>query len=90
MHVGEMLALNARKVPNKPALLHGEQTLTYSQLNERANRIASALAGQGIRKGDRVAIMTRNCLEFVETYLAAGKMGAVTVPINYRLAAGEV
>ncbi len=90
MHVGELVARNARRYPDKVGLHYAGCNLTYRELNERVNRVANALADQGIRKGDRVAIMTRNCPEFVETYLAAGKMGAVTVPINYRLAPGEV
>jgi acyl-CoA synthetase (AMP-forming)/AMP-acid ligase II len=64
---------------------HG-QTQTYGELNSRVNRLANALIHRfGIQKGHRVAVLSRNHPAFVETYLACAKVGAVCVPLNYRL-----
>jgi O-succinylbenzoate-CoA ligase len=64
--------------------------LTYRELNDRANRIANALRLQGVKKGDRVALLLMNGAEFVETFFAVAKIGAVNVPLNFRLVADEL
>ena len=63
--LGEMMARNARKFPNKEALVYGDTRLTYSQLNARINRLAHALMDLGIRKDDKVAILAFNCNQFL-------------------------
>ena len=60
------------------------------QLNERVNRLAHALAGEGIRRGDRVGILARNCAAWVELELAAAKLGAIVAAQNWRLAPPEL
>ncbi len=62
----------------------------YAELNERANRTAHALAGLGVRPGDRVALLALNCAEFFESFFAIAKIGAVVVPLNVRLVADEL
>ena len=62
----------------------------FATLNNRCNRIANALLARGVQPGDRVALLLKNGIEFVETYFAAAKIGAVTVPINWRLVAAEI
>ena len=54
--------------------------LTFEQLNERVNRVANMLLDHGIKRGDRVAILMMNSVEFVEVYLATAKIGGVVVP----------
>ncbi len=66
------------------------RTFSYKALNERSNQIAHALSAQGISKGDRVALLALNCSEFVETFFALGKIGAVGVPLNVRLVPDEL
>lgn len=64
--------------------------LTYTALNERVNRMAHALLASGIKKGDRVAILQMNSIEFVEAFFATAKIGGVVVPLNWRLVADEL
>lgn len=90
MNIGEGLTLNAINHPNKTALVYQERRTTYSQMNRRANRLANALAAMGLGKGDRVAILLRNCPEYLEAFFGLAKLGAVVVPLNYRLAPPEV
>lgn len=83
--LGEMMARNSRKFPDKEALVYGETRLTYKQLNARINKLAHALLDLGIDRGDKVAILSFNCNQFMETYFALGKIGGVAVPLNFRL-----
>lgn len=88
--LGELLARNARKFPDRTALVFLEKRFTYAQMNSRVNRLANALAAMGLRKGDKVGLLLYNCNEMVECYFACNKLGAVAVPINFRLAEREV
>ena len=88
--LGEMMARNSRKFPDKEALIYGETRLTYKQLNARINRLAHALLDLGIKKGAKVAILAFNCNQFMEAYFALGKIGAVAVPLNFRLHPAEL
>jgi fatty-acyl-CoA synthase len=76
--------------PNKRAIIFKDEKITYSELNDRANRTSSWLQSLGIEKGDRVAAMLNNCPEFVELFLACARLGAIFVPLNFRLAAAEL
>src|SRR5579862_120173 len=88
--IGYQLTINAARRPDAIAVVFGERRLTYARLNERACRAANALTAQGIGPGDRVAILARNCEAFITLMFAAAKIGAVFVPINFRLAAREI
>lgn len=66
-----------------------ERSMTYAELNKNANRLAHALAEDGVGKNDIVMYQLQNCMEFVCCYLAPQKIGAVNSPINFRLAPGE-
>src|SRR5213079_3364822 len=77
-------SVNAALHPNKVALICGERSLTYAELNARANRVANELKSLGVMAGDRVAIMTYNSLEGLEVAAGLSKLGAIQVPINYR------
>jgi len=76
--------------PGHAALRWSEGELTYAQLDARANRVAQALAADGVGAGDRVAFLDKNSPEQVELFFGAAKLGAVPCPVNYRLAAPEV
>ncbi len=76
--------------PGHPALRWSEGQLTYGELDERTNRLAQALVGAGVGPGDRVAYLDKNSPEQMELMFAAGKVGAVPCPVNYRLAPPEV
>ncbi len=90
MSHGEQLARQARKTPDKIAFKFEGRSLSFLQLDERVNRLARALAARGVERGDRVAVLMTNRLEVVESYLAGCRLGAVVVPVNFRLAAGEI
>lgn len=88
--LGEILARNARREPDRTALVFQDRALTFAQLDRRANQLANALAERGVRRGDMVAVLMYNRLEVVESFFAAHKLGACPVPVNFRLAASEV
>jgi len=89
-HMGEALRLNARLFPDKRGARDLSRGLTFAQWDERACRLANALLGLGLAKGDRVAILAYNCLEWLEIYAATAKAGLVMVPINFRLLGDDV
>jgi acyl-CoA synthetase (AMP-forming)/AMP-acid ligase II len=62
---------------------------TRADLRERSNRIANALISMGIGRGDRIAVLAKNCLDYPALYLGTAKAGVALVPLNYRLAPGE-
>src|SRR3990172_10402479 len=88
--LGELIARNARRYPDKEAVIFGDRRLTYRQFDERINRLAHALMGLGVRREDKVAILLFNCNEYLEAYFALGKIGAIAVPLNFRLHADEI
>jgi len=90
LSVGEALSLNARLFPDKIGARDLVRSLTYRQWNERACRLANALLGMGLVKGDRVAVLAYNCVEWLEIYAALAKAGLVAVPVNFRLVGPEI
>lgn len=89
LNMAEIIEGFARTRPNRIAARDLERTLTYSQWDARANRLAQGLLSLGLAKGDRVAVLAWNCLEWAELYVAAAKCGVVIVPVNFRLTAEE-
>ncbi len=87
--VGTLVRRCARMFPDRLALVWRDQRLTYSQLHDRVNRCAQALAALAVRKGDRVCIFLPNCSEYVVIDLALAKLGAVKVPMLARLHSNE-
>jgi len=88
--VVDALATYAQLYPHKNATRDSQRALTFQQWHERTNRLANALLGSGLRKGDRVAILAYNCVEWMEIYVALGKAGLVAVPVNFRLLGPEI
>jgi acyl-CoA synthetase (AMP-forming)/AMP-acid ligase II len=86
----ELLGRGARAHADRPALVYGGAARTHAELHARAARLASALAARGVRHGDRVALLLHNGFEFPESLLACHRVGAVAVPINFRLTADEI
>lgn len=89
---GDVLGERARITPHRPALvaIPSGQRFTYLELNERAVRCAEFWSGLGIGRGDRVAILAQNRVEYVDAFFAAGKTGAILVPLSTRLTAHEL
>src|SRR5499427_9389661 len=89
-HIGQVLSLNARVFPSKVGARDLTRTLTFAQWNARACRLANGLLGLGLAKGDRLAVLAYNCVEWLEIYAAAAKAGVIAVPINFRLVGPEI
>lgn len=87
---GEVLALMARFNPEGVAVTCGPVSITWKDLNERVNRLASALKRLGVRKGDHASILFHDCPEFIEANYALQKLGAVPIPVNFRFVAREI
>jgi acyl-CoA synthetase (AMP-forming)/AMP-acid ligase II len=91
-NLGLFLAKRAFLSPTREAYVEsdGSLRLTYQQLNERCNQLANAFVESGITKGERVGLLLMNSSEFMESYYALAKIGAVVVPLNWRLVADEL
>jgi fatty-acyl-CoA synthase len=90
MSYGEQLARCARKFPHRLAFQHGPRSITFPDLDDRVTRLANALRERGVERGSRVAILMHNRIEVVEGYLAACRLGAMAVPLNFRLVPDEI
>ena len=88
--IGHQLTLNAARHRDAIAIAFGSRKLTYAALEERACRLANGLAALGVGEGDRVAALAHNCTPFVEALFATAKLGAIFVPVNFRLVAREI
>ena len=90
MNTTELLTITAAIVPDREAIVFDDKRIPYGQLSERVNRLANALADLGVGQGDRVATMQVNCNEYIESYFAAAKVDAISVPINFRARSEEL
>ncbi|QNG37840.1 long-chain-fatty-acid--CoA ligase [Geodermatophilaceae bacterium NBWT11] len=90
MTISDQVARHARSTPDAVALRFAGTGRTYAELDERVTRLAAVLTAAGVGHGDRVAVLALNGLEVVETYLATVRLGAIAVPVNFRLVADEV
>ena len=87
---GEIVGMDAYLYPDKIGARDLGRALTFRDWNERSCKLANALLGLGLEKGDRIAVLAHNCLESMEIYAAVAKAGLVMVPINFRLVGPEV
>ncbi|WP_281658461.1 long-chain-fatty-acid--CoA ligase [Halobacillus sp. Cin3] len=90
MNVSEMLAYQARKYPDKDGLISPDRRLSYKEWNEQVNQMARAFMRLGVERGDKIVIHMPNTIEFIVSYFAAHRAGAVVVPIHARLIEKEV
>jgi acyl-CoA synthetase (AMP-forming)/AMP-acid ligase II len=88
--VGEVLVVQARRHPKKTAVVDGKKSFDFVTLNDRVNRLGHALAERGIGRGSRVAVLSENRSEYIETAFAAAKLGAIICALNWRLAKDEM
>jgi fatty-acyl-CoA synthase len=79
-----------QQFPGNTAVVCGERRFTYAQFAERASRLAGALREAGVKAGDRVAFLSLNCHRLLEAYYGVLEAGAVLLPLNIRLAPGEM
>ncbi|MFB0535287.1 MAG: class I adenylate-forming enzyme family protein [Anaerolineae bacterium] len=95
LNMGEMLRVNATKFPDKMAVKgiavkDGFNELSFAQYDEKTCRLANAWLDMGLKKGDRIAVLLYNVVEYMEIYAAAAKAGLVIVPINFRWVGPEI
>ncbi|MFZ5643241.1 MAG: class I adenylate-forming enzyme family protein [Bacillota bacterium] len=84
------MKMNFAKSPDMKAIICEDRWETWAQMWERTNRLGNGMYGLGMKKGDRVAILLKNCFEFPETFAATTKSGFVMSPVNFHLKANEV
>ncbi|MSW20147.1 MAG: AMP-binding protein, partial [Actinobacteria bacterium] len=91
-NIGLFLTKRAFRDPNLEAIFEpaSDRRFTYHEFNERSNRIANTLLDLGVGFGERVGVLLMNGVEFLETFFACGKIGAVCVPLNWRLVPAEL
>ncbi len=87
--VNDFLRRAAKLYPDKTAIVDGARRFTYRQYQERVNQLGHALLSLGIEKGDRVCILSPNSHFFLEAYYGVTQIGAILVPLNYRLTAAD-
>jgi acyl-CoA synthetase (AMP-forming)/AMP-acid ligase II len=90
MLLGRILDQTATRWPDADAMVQGDRRLSYAEWNRRVDRVATALTGRGVGPHDRVGILTRNRIEQATAYFAAQKLGAVAVPMNFRLSPDDL
>ena len=90
MLVQHFLEYYSRNTPDLPCLTQHGHTTTFGEVNTLSNRLANGLLSLGVEKGQRVAVLGENSLQHLLLIMAAGKIGAVTVSLNYRLAPAEL
>lgn len=82
MNLADRLLQQSAETPNAPALVFRDQTISYAELAGQVLSAAGGLVSAGVRHGDRVVLIMRNCPEFVVAYLGLARIGAVAVPVN--------
>jgi acyl-CoA synthetase (AMP-forming)/AMP-acid ligase II len=85
-----VLEHHAIRTPGQPLAIFGDDVVTYGEMATRAGALAAGLHERGVGAGDVVGLLSYNCTEFLETIFAANHLGAIAMPINWRLAAPEL
>src|ERR1700748_3290684 len=88
--LADLVRIAAQRDPSAVAIEHDRGRLTYAQFWERAVRVANAMLARGLKPGDRVALFSQNCPEYLESYIGLQLAGLVAVPANYRLTPPEL
>jgi len=88
--IGDLPRRNRKLYPNRVAVIEGQVQLTFTEFDQRINRLANALLSFGLKRGDRVAVLYGNGFRYLELYFATAKVGLTIVPLNYRLVLPEL
>lgn len=88
--LADLTTVQAEQFPTRKALICKGQSLTYQQLHQRSHRLAQSLLSIDIQPGTRIAFLAKDCLQGYEILFACAKIGAVLVPVNWRLTAPEI
>lgn len=90
MWLTQILHRNRQCLGGRTALIDAERSVTWAELDDRTDRLARSLAARGVCRGDRVAVLSLDRIEVLESYFALAKLGALFVPLNHSLTATEV
>lgn len=90
MLLGDLLRRNRTLFPDKPAFIFEGKRFTWAEADRRVNRLANALLGLGVKREDHVAILSKNCNEYLEAYFGCARSASILTAINYRLTAREL
>jgi len=90
MNTLEFLYIATAICPDRRFIVFEGDIWSFAQFNERVNRLANAFRDTGLKKGDRIGMLHVNCPQYVETYFAAAKIGAIFVPLNFRAKSDEL
>ncbi len=90
MNIGTFPTRRARLAPTDLAAVDGDRRVTYAELDARCERVARALQRLGTGTGDRIGVLLPNSIEWLEYFFAAARIGAIVVPLNWRLASDEL
>ena len=88
--LGALFRHRARACRDQAALVEGTRRVSYGALDARTDRLAHVLGARGVHRGDRVALLARNCIEYIEIELACAKLGAILAALNWRLSEREL
>jgi len=89
-NMADLFEAVADAAPDRECLVSGDRRLTYRQLEDRANRLAHHLADQGVGKDSHIGVYAYNCTEWMEAFLAALKLRAAAVNVNFRYVEDEL
>src|SRR5256884_62937 len=90
INLSSFIAFHARRTPDRPALKYRGEEISYAVFDARVRKVAGWLTTQGIGAGDVVAALMKNSAAFLELVFATSHLGAVFLPINFRLSTDEV
>ena len=90
INIGDWIRKWSFLQPHKKALIYEERPYTYQEVNLRTNQLCHLLLNLGVQKGDRVSVLLYNCHQYLEIFFALSKIGAILVPLNWRLAVPEL
>lgn len=90
MNLSNWVTQNARRLPDHPAIIFGDRTLTWAQFDSRVSALAASLAARGVGHGDKVLVHSKNSSEMFESLFATLRLGAIWVPTNFRITPDEV
>src|SRR6185437_14973484 len=88
--VPDLVRNPARRFPDRLCVVEGARSLTFAEVDGRADPLAAALRARGLRPGDRIALLALNELEYLEIQVGSQRAGTVLVPLNFRLTAPEI
>ncbi len=90
MFLGDLIRRNRTLFPDRPAFIFEGKRFTWAEADQRINRLANALLGLGLERGDHVAILSKNCHEYFETYFGCSRSATICTAFNYRLTPHEL